>query len=320
MEHFEIAGVQVRPGERKRIDLPVALLPAQTMMSMPVVVIRGRQDGPRLWISSALHGDEINGVEIIRRTLSHIRKIKIKGTLIAVPVVNIFGFTQQSRYLPDRRDLNRSFPGSKTGSLAGRLAHLFLQEIVEKATHGVDIHTGAIHRSNYLHIRCDPSNEISLELARAFKPAVILTNNSTKGTLRSAANKMNIPNILIELGEALRFNEDYIVECTQGLYRIMNHIGMIDEYPTCSIQNPLITSDSTWVRAKRGGLYQAEVELGATVKKGQSLGRINDVQGNRHAQVLAPKTGIVIGATKNPIVYQGDALIHIAIDRKLKDA
>ncbi len=155
MEHFEIAGVQVRPGERKRIDLPVALLPAQTMMSMPVVVIRGRQDGPRLWISSAIHGDEINGVEIIRRTLSHIRKIKIKGTLIAVPVVNVFGFTQQSRYLPDRRDLNRSFPGSKTGSLAGRLAHLFLQEIVVSGYHSFVNFSAVGFLTSYLGLESD---------------------------------------------------------------------------------------------------------------------------------------------------------------------
>jgi len=245
--------------------------------------------------------------------LEHMKTTTIRGTLIAVPIVNVFGFTQQSRYLPDRRDLNRSFPGGKSGSLAGRLAHLFLSEIVEKATHGIDIHTGAIHRSNHLHIRSEP-NQGSLELAHAFKPSVILTTMSMKGTLRASANKMNIPNILVELGEALRYNESYIEECTQGIFRIMHHLGMIDEYPACSTSAPFITSSTTWVRARRGGLFHPTVALGSYVSKGQQLGKISDILGDSHGDLLAPKKGIVIGMAKNPIVYQGDALIHIAID------
>jgi len=312
---FEIAGVQINRGERKRIDLPVAMLPAQTMISMPIIVIRGKKDGPRLWISSAVHGDEINGVEIIRRTLEHVNKNTLVGTLIAVPVVNVFGFTQQSRYLPDRRDLNRSFPGSKSGSLAARMAHLFLKEIVEKSTHGVDIHTGAIHRSNYLHIRCDSGSDSSLELASAFKPGVILARKSGKGTLRESATKMGIPNILIELGEALRFNENYIEECTFGLFRIMSHLGMLVNAPSCSTMETLVTSESVWVRAKRGGLFQSIVELGSRVERKKVLGSINDVQGVHHSAIVSPHEGIVIGLNKNPIVYQGEALIHIAVKK-----
>lgn len=315
MSIFEIAGVQINRGERKRIDLPVAMLPAQTMISMPIIVIRGKKDGPRLWISSAVHGDEINGVEIIRRTLEHVNKNTLVGTLIAVPVVNVFGFTQQSRYLPDRRDLNRSFPGSKSGSLAARMAHLFLKEIVEKSTHGVDIHTGAIHRSNYLHIRCDSGSDSSLELASAFKPGVILARKSGKGTLRESATKMGIPNILIELGEALRFNENYIEECTFGLFRIMSHLGMLVNAPSCSTMETLVTSESVWVRAKRGGLFQSIVELGSRVERKKVLGSINDVQGVHHSAIVSPHEGIVIGLNKNPIVYQGEALIHIAVKK-----
>lgn len=313
MSDLIIAGMRIMPGERKYIEVPIAQLPAQTMLKMPLVVKRSKCDGPILWISSAVHGDEINGVEIIHRMLEYVKNHKLRGTLIAVPIVNIFGFTHQSRYLPDRRDLNRSFPGGRKGSLAARLAHLFLTEVVEKATHGIDIHTGAIHRPNYIHARCDSTLEASLDLARNFSPPIILTKKSGAGTLRAAASKMGKPNILIELGEALRFHEGYIEECVQGLLRVMNHLGMIDEKPIYPVDKPLETAETVWIRARRGGLFRTAVRLGDRVKKSQNLGIVTDVHGESQGKIVAPKPGLVIGLLENPLVYQGDALIHIAV-------
>ena len=145
---IEIGGTKIPPAQRRRIEIPVARLPTQTMLSLPVVAINGFADGPTLWVSAAIHGDELNGVEIIHRVLQQISPHKLRGTLIAVPIVNVFGFIEQSRYLPDRRDLNRSFPGSKRGSLASRLANLFMEEIVSRSTHGIDLHTASAHRHN----------------------------------------------------------------------------------------------------------------------------------------------------------------------------
>ncbi|MFW6198438.1 MAG: M14 family metallopeptidase, partial [Acidobacteriota bacterium] len=155
VEVFEIGGERVAPGETRRLDLPVARLPTQQMLSLPVKVLHGSRPGPRLWLSAAIHGDEVNGVEIIRRVLDAVRPEELAGTVVAVPIVNVFGFVQQSRYLPDRRDLNRSFPGSRRGSLAARLARLFLTEVVERCSHGIDLHTGSLHRSNLPQVRGD---------------------------------------------------------------------------------------------------------------------------------------------------------------------
>jgi hypothetical protein len=312
VDDFVIAGTSIARGRKEILEIPIALLPSQTKMSMPTVVIRGKQDGPVLWISSAIHGDEINGVEIISRLLEYVTPKNIRGTLIAVPIVNVFGFTHQSRYLPDRRDLNRSFPGSKTGSLAARLAHLFMNEVVAKATHGIDLHTGAIHRCNLIHTRCDPGNETNLALAMAFGAPVVLVNKSGKGTLRAAANKKDIPNILVELGEALRFDEPFIEECNQGILRVMNLIGMLENEVSCSLSQPVVVKETVWVRARHGGLFHADVDLGDRVEKGQKIGKIHDVLGQNRGTLVSPKPGIVICIAKNPLVYQGDALIHIA--------
>ena len=313
MNDLIIGNTQINPGKRQTVDLPIGRLPSQAMLSMPVSVIRGKQDGPRLWISAAIHGDEINGVEIIHRILEFIRNREIKGTLIAVPIVNIFGFSQQSRYLPDRRDLNRCFPGSRGGSLAARLASIFIREIVDNSTHGIDIHTGAIHRCNLLQIRCNPACQASLALASAFQPAIVVTKRPIKGTLRWSATKKNKPNILIEAGEALRFSEGLIENSTQGILRTMAHLGMLDDLTSYPTDTTRFSSKTHWVRAKLGGLFQTQVELGQSVEKGALLGKITDVLGKLNVKIKAQNSGVIIGLTKNPLVYQGDALVHVAI-------
>ena len=189
MSNIKIAGDEVAPCQVKQIQIPVAKLPTQTMMSLPVTVINGKEDGAKLWLSAAIHGDEINGVEIIRRVVSLINPQRLKGCVVAVPIVNVFGFIEQSRYLPDRRDLNRSFPGSESGSLASRLAELFMREIVANCTHGIDLHTAAIHRINLPQVRANLEDEETRQCAIAFNTPVMIHATTRDGSLRQAASK-----------------------------------------------------------------------------------------------------------------------------------
>ena len=202
---IKIAGEEIKPGQVKQLEIPVARLPTQTLISLPVSVINGVKAGAKLWVNAAIHGDEINGVEIIRQVVSQVNPHQLQGTLIAVPIVNVFGFIEQSRYLPDRRDLNRCFPGSENGSLASRLANLFMREIVNKCTHGIDIHTAAIHRTNLPQIRANLENEETFRCAQAFASPVMIQSNTRDGSLRQAVSNKGIPILLYEAGEASSF-------------------------------------------------------------------------------------------------------------------
>ena len=205
LENLVIDGQTIKPGERKKIFLRIAALYDYTDISIPIEVIRGKVDGPILFISAAIHGDEINGVEIVKRVLKRVSIDKLKGTLIAIPIVNVFGFNNLSRYLPDRRDLNRSFPGQKNGSLASRLASIFMKEIVHKCTHGIDLHTGAVHRTNLPQIRACLDDAATKTLAKSFGVPVVIDSTLRDGSLREAARRKGIPMLLFEGGEALRF-------------------------------------------------------------------------------------------------------------------
>ncbi len=207
---IEIAKEIIPPGRSLRLDLPVSRLPTQTLLSLPITIVNGVTPGPRLWLSAALHGDELNGVEIIRQVLAKIKPKQLRGTLLAVPIVNVFGFIEQSRYLPDRRDLNRCFPGSENGSLASRLANLFMREIVSHSTHGIDLHTAAINRVNLPQIRGNLKDPETYRCAKAFGTKIIMHANTRDGSLRQAATKKGIPVLLYEAGEALRFNSQAI--------------------------------------------------------------------------------------------------------------
>ena len=217
----------IRPGERVTVDLPVADLYTSTSLNMPIKIIRGRQPGPVLFVSAAINGDELNGVEIIRRLLKRKTLRSIRGTLIAIPVVNVHGFLDQSRYLPDRRDLNRSFPGSAKGSIAARLANLFLREIVAKADVGLDLHTGALHRSNLPQIRANLDDTGTLELANAFGAPVVINSNTRDGSLRACAAKRGMPILIYEAGEALRFDETCIRTGLRGILNVMRYMHML---------------------------------------------------------------------------------------------
>lgn len=222
-----IGGTSIKPGERRRICLDVAKLYDFTDMNIPIEVVRGKEEGPVLFVSGAIHGDEINGVEIIRRLLVKKALKNIKGTLIAVPIVNVYGFNSNSRYLPDRRDLNRNFPGSPNGSLTAQLAYTFMSEIVDKCTHGIDLHTAAINRANLPQIRACLDDPETQRMAHAFQVPVLLHSTLRDGSLREATRERKIPTLLFEGGEALRFNEKVIKSGLRGVLSVMREIRML---------------------------------------------------------------------------------------------
>jgi len=309
-----INGITASPGTRTTIDLPAGRLYTHAPMTIPVHVVSGKKAGACLFLSAAIHGDEINGVEIIRRLLKLPVLKKLSGTIIAIPMVNIHGLINHSRYLPDRRDLNRTFPGSETGSLAARLANLFMTEIVEKSTHGIDIHTGAIHRSNLPQIRANLEDEETERLAIAFDVPVIISSNLRDGSLRESAAECGIPMLLYEAGEALRFDEVSIRAGVKGITNVMRALEMIPPSRSTSKKHiePVVARSSSWVRAPDTGILRAMVPLGARVKKGALLGVVGDPFGEAEINVTTPFSGIVIGRTNLPLVNEGDALYHIA--------
>lgn len=309
-----INGITIKPGTRVSIDLPTGRLYTHTPLTVPVHVVSGKKAGPRLFISAAIHGDEINGVEIIRRFLKLPTLKRLRGTIIAIPIVNVHGLINHSRYLPDRRDLNRSFPGSEKGSLAARLANTFMKEIVEKSTHGIDLHTGAIHRDNLPQIRANLDDEETNRLARSFNAPVIISSNLRDGSLRESASEYGIPMLLYEAGEALRFDEISIRAGVKGIINVMRELEMLPATRSTRKKHiePVVARSSYWVRAPDSGILRAMVPLGARVKKNTLLGVVADPFGETEANVKAQYSGIVIGRTNLPLVNEGDALYHIA--------
>jgi hypothetical protein len=307
-----IGETMIQPGQRQRLDLPVARLSTQTMLSLPITVIRGREPGPHIWLSAAVHGDEINGVEIIRRVLTQLQPKQLRGMVIAVPIVNIFGFIEQSRYLPDRRDLNRCFPGSPKGSLAARLASLFMKEIVSHCQYGIDLHTASHHRTNLPQIRGNLQDMETLRCAKAFGAPVMLHSVSRDGSLRQAAAKRGICVLLYEGGEALRFDEEAIQIGERGILRVLAALGMTSTGEPPDIPS-LQVSKTRWIRAPKSGILVKAVELGTLVQHHQHLGWVGDPFGEERKPIRSTCTGMVIGCTQNPLVSQGDALFHVAV-------
>ena len=307
-----ICGTTLSPGERATVDVPATALSTHTEVTMPVHIVHGQRSGPRLFICAALHGDEINGIEIIRRLMRLRNLRRLSGTLITVPVVNVLGFVALSRYLPDRRDLNRTFPGSASGSLAARLANLFLSEVVAGSTHGIDLHTGAIHRTNYPQIRANIDNPETERLAKAFGAPIVINAGLRGGSLRAAARVHGIPVLVYEAGEALRFEEVPIRAGLRGILRVMRALGML---PPTNRRRPLvppvIIRSSGWARAPCSGVLRLVTHNGALVREGDRLGFITDPYGEAEVEICARADGIVIGHTTLPVVNEGDALFHI---------
>lgn len=310
---IEIAQERIAPGQLRRFELPVSRLATQTLVSLPITVVNGVETGPVLWLSAAIHGDELNGVEIIAQILGKIAPDKLRGTIIAVSIVNVFGFIEQSRYLPDRRDLNRSFPGSENGSLASQLANLFMREIVARSTHGIDLHTAAIHRINLPQIRANLEDETTYQFAKAFGAPLMMHASTRDGSLRHAATKKNIPVLLYEAGEALRFDPLAIKVGVAGIMGVMAHLEMYHDDLAPTIGDSLQAAKSRWIRASCGGIFHLLVNLGEKITRKQELGYITNAFGESRVSVKAKVGGIVISHIQNPLVNQGDAIIHIAI-------
>lgn len=310
---IEIAKETIAPGQLRRFELPVTRLATKTLVSLPVTVVNGVEPGHTLWLSAAIHGDELNGVEIIAQILGRVNPQKLRGAIIAVSIVNVFGFIEQSRYLPDRRDLNRSFPGSENGSLTSRLANLFMREIVERSDFGIDLHTAAVHRINLPQIRANLEDETTYNCAKAFGAPLMMQSSSRDGSLRHAATKKGIPVLLYEAGEALRLNPLAIKVGISGVLGVMKHLEMYQDDLVPSIGHSLRAKQSKWIRASYGGIFHLLVYLGDKVTRRQELGYITDAFGERRIPIRSSVEGIVISHIQNPLVNQGDAIIHIAI-------
>jgi predicted deacylase len=308
-----VGDVTVRPGRKVQIELPFARIITGATESLPVVVINGRAAGPVVWLSAAVHGDELNGMQIIREVLRRLDAKSVRGAVIAVPIVNPLGFLLQSRYLPDRRDLNRHFPGSPRGSTASRLAHLFMSEIVSHCSVGIDLHTATNHRINLPQLRADIDDAETLKLARAFGAPFTIKARARDGSLRQAATELGKKVLLYEAGQAHRFDEDAVDTGYLGVMRTLRKMGMIDARlprvnPTTLIRR------TRWIRARRGGIAELKVRLGEWVEEGQTVASISDAFGNRATRVRATHTGWIIASTVRPLVNLGEALVHIAAE------
>ncbi len=309
---MSLAGTPVPAGKSVRVEIPVARLSTGTEVHVPVTVVNGRHEGPKLLLSAAIHGDELNGVEIVRQVVADVDPRSLRGTLIAVPVVNVFGYLTQSRYLPDRRDLNRSFPGSAKGSLASQLAHLFVSKIVSHADFAIDFHTGSDGRTNVPQIRADLGDGTTRMAALEFGAPVVLHAKLRANSYRATAAGRGLPMLLFEGGETMRFEREVIRIGVQGVWRVMGHLGMRPGTNEALRPGPFVAGDSSWLRARHGGLFHTATFPGDRVKKGEVLGRVMDVFGRQRAKVVAPWDGMVVGMVVNPQVTRGDGLLHLA--------
>ena len=311
---FILAGENFYPGTKKTIYLNLPSLYDWNPMSLPVHVICGKKQGPTLLITAAIHGDEINGIEIIRRLLKKSGLRKMSGNLIAIPIVNVYGFLYQKRAVIDKRDLNRCFPGSPNGSIASRLANVICSEILPMATHAIDLHTGSNHRFNLPQIRTNIDIEENERLALAFNSPVILHSIYRDGSLREYANEKGIPFLLYEAGEAFRFDELSIRTGINGILSVMSALDMIaaGRYRVKQF-TPTISRESTWIRAPQSGIIRPLKKCGHKIIKGQTIAIIANPVTKEEFKLSTPISGIIIGDNKLPLVYEGEALFHVAI-------
>lgn len=320
MRSLIIGGHEILPGKTIQIELPVVRLYTDTDICMPVHVIRGKHEGPTVFVCAAIHGDELNGIEIIRRLIQQ-KSLRIShGTVILVPMVNVYGVLNQTRYMPDRRDLNRCFPGSATGSLAGIVADKFLTEIVRHCDYGIDLHTGAIHRSNLPQVRANLKDAETLKLAQSFGVPVLINSTLRDGSLRQAAVEAGAKVLLYEAGQALRFDELSIRAGMRGIKNILSHLNMFSQKENKDASKllkkkmtlPFVANTSAWTRANASGIVHNLKNLGDMVQKGDPLAKIGNPFGEVFVVVRAGRSGIIIGKQNIPLVQEGDAMFHIA--------
>ncbi len=309
-----ILGETILAGESKTIDMEIARLHTTTKLKIPVIIERSLIDGPVVLLSAGIHGDEINGVEIVRQLIiQKINKPKI-GTIICIPIINMFGFVNKSREFPDGRDLNRVFPGSKNGSLASRFAFHIQKEIMPIIDFAVDFHAGGASRFNAPQIRIAPNNQDLKQLADIFDAPFTLYSKNISGSFRNASDKLNVKMLLFEGGKSLDINNQIALEGVNGTKRLLNHLGMLSDKHNIvhQLSKTIYIEKSGWLRAKCSGLFLDNNLVGNFVKKGTVLGIITDPFGKFEQKVKAPSNGYVINANHSPIVYEGDAIYHLS--------
>lgn len=313
MRDVTIAGQEIRPGEFKEININIARLPSHTQIDTPIYVSRAAEDGPVLALMAGMHGDEINGMEIVRRIIDRGHHHVKRGTVVCIPIINVYGFLNYSRDVPDGKDVNRSFPGSRTGSLASRVAYHLTHDVIPFIDYGIDFHTGGAMRTNYPQVRAVLKNQLNDELAQAFHAPFTIDAPFRPNSLRREAAKKGKSIIVYEGGESLRFDFQAIEEGIAGTLRLMKHLNMIDEAPPIVEETKMIWS-SAWVRARHAGLFQATVRAGQFVSKNEYVGTITDPFGEFKEQVKANESGYVIGLNNSPVINAGDALMHLGLD------
>jgi predicted deacylase len=301
-------------GESRRIDFGIAKLYTATPVEIPVIIERSIHPGPTILITAALHGDEINGVEIVRQLLSRKLNKPKRGTIICIPILNVFGFLQNNRYFPDGRDLNRVFPGTKSGSLASRVAYYFSREILPHADLCLDFHTGSASRFNAPQIRIRPGDDNLLKYARVFNAPFTVYSKMIDKSYRKTADNKGIPYLLFEGGKSLENNKNIAKEGVDGIMRILDHLDMLNQkkVPVATHGQTVIINKAKWVRAHRSGLLHVKVECNTLVNKGDLLATITDPYGKMRIRVSAPNTGYIINVNQSPIVNQGDAIFHLS--------
>ncbi len=313
MRDLTVASQEVKPGEFRELIFNIARLPSHTLIDTPIYVYRGLEDGPVLGLLAGMHGDELNGMEIVRRVLDRqLYRVK-RGAVVCLPVINVYGFLNYSREVPDGKDINRSFPGSRTGSLASRVAWYVMQEIIPHIDYGVDFHTGGAMRANYPQVRTvlrDPQN---MALAKAFGAPFTIDMPFRPNSLRREAARKGKRILVYEGGESLRFDPQAIETGVAGILRLMKHLNMIDTAPEAAEETRIIWNTS-WLRARHAGLFQPNIESGQLIHRGEWVGTITDPFGEFKEEVVAPRTGYVIGINNGPVIHTGDALVHLGMD------
>jgi len=308
---------KIKPGQSAKINFNTAKLYTQTTVEVPIIVERSTKPGPVVLITGGIHGDEINGVEIVRQTIAKGMNKPAKGTIICIPVVNVFGFLNMQREFPDGRDLNRMFPGSKTGPLASKVAYQFTEEILPIADYCLDFHTGGSSRFNAAQIRIDKGDEELLNLAHIFNAPFIVYSKTISKSYRKSCMKLGKPVLLFEGGKSSDSNKEIAKIGVEGIQRILSHLGMLREdfsVPKAN-HNSIIIEDSTWMRAKYSGLLHVKIPIGKKVEKGEYIAILTDPYGSFRHKVKATQTGYIINVNQSPIVYQGDAIFHISKEK-----
>ena len=315
---FSLLGKTIERGQTLQLNLDIARLHTRTAIEVPIIVSRGVKPGPVILLNAGIHGDEVNGVEIVRQIVAKNYHVPEAGTVVCIPVLNVFGFLHKTREFPDGRDLNRMFPGSKEGSLASRFAYYLMKEILPKVEYCIDYHTGASSRFNYTHLRIEGKKAKSIELANVFGAPYILLSKELPKSFRSEANKIGVGVLLFEGGKSLDLDRAVTKVGVNGALRVMHHLGIRDfskELSQEKFSEPITLNNSTWMRARHSGMFRTLVKIGTNIKKGTVLGTISDPFGDFEKKVISKHDGVIICSNHSPLVHQGDAIFHIAFNK-----